>query len=469
MNTAVSLPPFPKFCKDVLGLDTETRGPVLAYLAAFDGEPLRPGQIGVLEQYTGRPYVPRQGGYRQGVLQVGRQAGKSETSAARIVYKAAEAVLQDRRNRWFVLVAQDHRAGQRALFGYVKRFCERPLICDHVKNVTTDTIEMEGGVNIAVYPCRPASWRGLRIDEFVMDECAHFRSSEQGIALDRECWRSALPALAMTGGKLLALSSPYVASGLLYDLHRKHYGRPDSDLLFWVSPSTVLNPKLDTAYLDQLRDLDPEGARAEIDGEFLENTSALLDEEKIAGAVDEGVTVRPREAGREYVAFMDWATGSKAGNDAATVAIGHREKGTAILDALQAWLPPFSPAQVAIEASGLCSRYGISVVVGDRFSQGFTDEACRRAGLQYRQCDEDKSALYVAFAAGVNAGEVRLLDQPDLLREIRGLERRRTPTRDKVDHRPGAHDDRANACAGVIAQLLKVQRGGFSESFVHWL
>jgi hypothetical protein len=77
--------------------------------------------------------------------------------------------------------------------------------------------------------------------------------------------------------------------------------------------------------------------------------------------------------------------------------------------------------------------------------------------------------LYVAFAAGVNAGEVRLLDQPDLLREIRGLERRRTPTRDKVDHRPGAHDDRANACAGVIAQLLKVQRGGFSESFVHWL
>lgn len=468
MSVALSLPPFPKFCEDVLGLDVSTRGPVLAYLAAFDGDPISAEQALILERYTGRLYTPRSGGYRQGVLQVGRQAGKSEMSAARIVYKAAKAVLNERRNRWFVLVAQDHRAGQRALFGYVKRFCERPLIRDHVKKTGADTIELDGGINIAVYPCRPASWRGLPIDEFVMDEIAHFRNSEN-IALDRECWRSALPALAMTSGKLLALSSPYVANGLLYDLHRKHYGQAESDLLFWVSPSTVLNPKLDVKFLDHLREVDPEGARAEIDGEFLENTAALLDEDKLMSAVDAGVEVRPRLCGRDYIAFMDWATGSKAGNDAATVAIGHRERGTAVLDALQAWPPPFSPSQVAIEASALCARYGVDQVIGDRFAQGFSDEACRRAGLHYRHCEQDKSAIYVSFAAGVNAGEARLLDAPDLLREIRGLERRRTPTRDKVDHRPGGHDDRANAAAGVIAELLKVRRGGFSDSNVWWI
>lgn len=466
-SAALELVPFPKFCRDVLGLDTETRGPVLAFMAAFDGDALRPGQIGTLEKYTGRPYVPRQGGYRHGVLQVGRQAGKSEAAAARTVYRAATAVLNEKRNRWFALVAQDHRAGMRALFGHLKRFCERPVIHQYVKRVTTDTIEMDGGNTLAVFPCRPASWRGLAVDEFTMDEIAHFRNSEN-IALDRECWRSALPTLAMTGGKLLALSSPYAASGLLYDLHRKHYGQPDSDLLFWVSKSTVLNPKIDDKFLEHLRDLDPEGARAEIDGEFMENTSGLLDDETLMQAVDSGITVRSRSG--EHVAFMDWATGTKAGNDAATIAIGHRNRdGKAVLDALKAWAPPFSPSQVAIEASELCSRFGVSVVTGDRFAQGFSDEALRRAGLTYRHSDMDKSALYVAFAGGVNAGEVRLLDSPDLLREIRGLERRRTPTRDKVDHRPGAHDDRANSCAGVIAQLLRVQRGGSGEGHAWWL
>jgi hypothetical protein len=167
---------------------------------------------------------------------------------------------------------------------------------------------------------------------------------------------------------------------------------------------------------------------------------------------------------------MDWATGTKAGNDAATLAIGHRTTdGKAVVDLVQAWEPPFSPASVAEDASNLCTRYRVSAVTGDRFSQGFTDEACRQAGLWYRASEQDKSQLYVQFAGAMNAGQVALLDQPDLLREIRGLERRRTPTRDRVDHRPGAHDDRANAVAGVVAQLTRARTGGVGTMYVDWL
>jgi hypothetical protein len=51
----------------------------------------------------------------------------------------------------------------------------------------------------------------------------------------------------------------------------------------------------------------------------------------------------------------------------------------------------------------------------------------------------------------VNAGKVLLLDDAELLRELRGLERRRgTSGRDRIDHRPGQHDDRANAAAGAL-------------------
>ena len=52
---------------------------------------------------------------------------------------------------------------------------------------------------------------------------------------------------------------------------------------------------------------------------------------------------------------------------------------------------------------------------------------------------------------------VKLLDQPQLLRELRSLERKPGQQgHDKVDHRRGGHDDLANVVAGcaVFASLL---------------
>jgi hypothetical protein len=52
-----------------------------------------------------------------------------------------------------------------------------------------------------------------------------------------------------------------------------------------------------------------------------------------------------------------------------------------------------------------------------------------------------------------------LLDLPDLLRELRGLERRRGASgRDRVDHAPGAHDDWANAAAGALVAVAGAVR-----------
>jgi hypothetical protein len=74
--------------------------------------------------------------------------------------------------------------------------------------------------------------------------------------------------------------------------------------------------------------------------------------------------------------------------------------------------------------------------------------------LGYRVADLDRSALYLELLPSLNAGAVELPDDARLLRELRGLERRRgSAGRDRVDHRPGEHDDRANAVAGVVALL----------------
>jgi hypothetical protein len=71
--------------------------------------------------------------------------------------------------------------------------------------------------------------------------------------------------------------------------------------------------------------------------------------------------------------------------------------------------------------------------------------------LAYRVCEWTKAELYLRLLPLINAGRVRLLDHPELLRQLRGLERRRGwGGRDRVDHRRGQHDDLANAAAGAI-------------------
>ncbi len=56
--------------------------------------------------------------------------------------------------------------------------------------------------------------------------------------------------------------------------------------------------------------------------------------------------------------------------------------------------------------------------------------------------------------ATVNSGKAELLDIPEVLRQLRSLDRRHGSSgRDRVDHRAGEHDDAANAVAGVLSLL----------------
>ena len=65
----------------------------------------------------------------------------------------------------------------------------------------------------------------------------------------------------------------------------------------------------------------------------------------------------------------------------------------------------------------------------------------------------------IAASLGVSAGTVqrvsRLVDSVRLVNQLASLERRTARGgRDSIDHAPGAHDDVANAVAGVAAHVL---------------
>jgi hypothetical protein len=417
----------------------------LVYVKATYGLPLDAAELKVFRQHTGRS-APRAGGYPESVAVVGVQSGKSFVAA---MIAALSAAVTDLRDVWAILVRQDARAAIRT-FRYASRpFEEVPALALMVVNKTADTIQLHNGVSLAAYPCRPASVRGLRAVVAVCDELAFFMATD-GRPTDTEMLRALRGRLATTAGKLIVLSSPYGASGALYDLHKRHYGREDSSILVWQGSAPVMNPLLTADYVARMRENDPEAARSEIDGEFRAGIATFLDSEAIGACAVTGRRELPRVDGARYTAHIDPAGG---GADAFACAVGHRDGNRIVIDCLRAWHSK-NPEGTVDECVDVLRRYNVITVKGDRYSAEWVREAFRKRGIRYEWSDMDRSALYLELLPVINSGAVELLDDAALLRELRGLERRRGSSgRDRVDHRQGCHDDRATCVAGVVAEI----------------
>ncbi len=424
-----------------------------SFLAAVFGLPMSASDLATFRTHTGLQ-SPRSGGYPEAVAIVGCQSGKTAVAALVASYDAALA--EDSRpgdgEIYSLMIAQDLRASTRTLFSYAAAPFEHvPLFRQEVLNRTAEAITLRNGTVLAAYPCRPAAIRGLRARVVVLDELAYYRSSD-GHRVDTEMLRAARTRLATTGGKLLILSSPYAQSGALWDLYRKNYGK-DTPILVWQGSAAEMNPTLPVDYLERMREDDPEAYRSEVLGEFRAGVTSLFDPDALNACVVTGRRELPPVSGVRYSAFVDPSGGRR---DAFTCAIGHRESNRIIVDVLRAWSAPFNPSGVVAECADLLKTYGVGRTLGDRYAGSWPSEAFGANGIPYEASAKDRSALYLEFLPQINAGTVELLDAPDLLRELRGLERRRGPSgRDRVDHSPGSHDDRANSVAGVASLLTR--------------
>jgi len=122
--------------------------PWLSFEKAVHGLPMDAPDLERFQRHTGR-HTPRSGGYPEAVCIVGCQSGKSQIAAADGVYAAAKAMIAGQRGVFVVLIAQDTRSAQRALFGYVKEFVTAsPMLQHEIVKETADTIELSGGVSI---------------------------------------------------------------------------------------------------------------------------------------------------------------------------------------------------------------------------------------------------------------------------------------------------------------------------------
>jgi hypothetical protein len=184
---------------------------------------------------------------------------------------------------------------------------------------------------------------------------------------------------------------------------------------------------------------------------------SALSAEHIAAAIVTGRRRLPYQPGTRYFAACDMSGGS---TDDSTFAIAHKDRdtGRAVLDLLvsQSGKPPFQPRNAVAKFSGLAREYRVATVHGDSYAGQTFRQDFLENGINYslaKLTHEAKgqpsaSDFYEALEPRLNAGEIELLDLPELQDQLMGLVWRGS----RIDHEPGAHDDWANAAA--IALVL---------------
>ena len=241
-------------------------------LIAAMGEALSDDERETFKKLTGRQHEPGQRVEELCVI-AGRRGGKSRAMATFAAYLGGLCKHPLVRGERGVLlcIAPDQRQAAIVLDYTTAAFEQSPILKQLIANRTADTLELSNGISIEV---RASSFRRLRGPTFVAvicDEAAFWFSDELAANTDTEIVNAVRPGLATTGGPLIIASSPYAKAGLVWELHRQHYGAAGDPLVLVAQgASRDLNPSLSEAVVTRALARDEAAARAEYLGQFRE-------------------------------------------------------------------------------------------------------------------------------------------------------------------------------------------------------
>jgi hypothetical protein len=379
----------------------------------------------------------------------GRRSGKTAVASAIAAFSSALFNQQDRLRRGekacIACLAVD-RAQSRIVLDYIKSFfADIPMLASLVSRWTAIGVQLRNSVDVEISTNNFKSVRGRPFAVAILDEVA-FYSSETSATPDVELYQAIVPGMAtLPNSMVVGISTPWRRAGLLHSKFKAHFGK-DGDVLVIQAPSLVLNPTLDPAIVARALEADPAAARSEWLAEFRSDIGAWLDLATIENSVDVAISVRPPVIGGG-IKYFSGCDPSGGRHDSFTLAISHCEKDVAILDNLTEIKSPFNPTEATKQIAAVLKSYGLNETTGDRYGASWIPDAFSKVGISYRPSQHDRSAVYSNVLPLFNSGRIQLIDNPRLVAQFAGLERRATVRGDKIDHAPGSFDDASNAAA----------------------
>jgi hypothetical protein len=180
-------------------------------------------------QLLGTETLPEPGEPAEMYLAFGRRSGKTRLEAAAAVHAWACTDYAERglsTGEWATISihAVDKRQAGVA-FGYCEGLIRASSVLSaEIASSTASIIESKHRTRIEIFSSNFRSARGYSMPLAIIDE-ASFLRDEFSATPDLELRRALLPALATLRGRLLVASSLHRRAGLMYEMHRKHFGR----------------------------------------------------------------------------------------------------------------------------------------------------------------------------------------------------------------------------------------------------
>lgn len=228
-----------------------------------------------------------------------------------------------------------------------------------------------------------------------------------------------------------------------------------------------MNPTIRSDRLDREQRLDPSRFAGEYLAEFVDDLESFLPGQWVDDAVASGRHERAPIDGDAYTGAVDLAGG---GADRSVLAIvpveGEGSEQPIIHDLVKGYGGrghKIDLAEMVREMVSILGRYGLSRVVGDKYAAGWTRQRFEAEGISYDDAPKTKAEAYIETEPFFATGRIEILDHPELVRELKQLERRSRPGgRTIVDHPHGGHDDFSNCLCLAVAVAVGEGASGYS-------
>lgn len=129
--------------------------------------------------------------------------------------------------------------------------------------------------------------RGRSLTDFAMDEAAFYRDSSFKVN-DEEIFRAG-SARVLPGGQTIVASTPWAEAGLLYDLHKRNFGKPQDALVAHAPTLVMHDSEMTRAIVERERLRDPDNAAREFDAKFMTSGTTVFFESSTIDAAETGV------------------------------------------------------------------------------------------------------------------------------------------------------------------------------------
>jgi hypothetical protein len=411
----------------------------------------------VIRDCTGRdPDKLNPEGYAKTLLLCGRRSGKSRIVALIGAYSAALAGFErklDAGEQGRVVIVSMTRGQGANVRNYTRACFDSPLMSrEIIRERQQDVFQLRNGNRIEILAADYRSVRGYTLLAAIVDECCFLGiEGHSRVRTDSQIIDALEPGLGTTGGKLIALSTPYGKSGWAYENYCKHFGNDRSDdFLIWHASTKYMHESYPQKILDRKKAEDLSTYLQEYEAQFQDSVTNFISLEDVEALVIKGRTENLPRPEHKYVGYVDVSGGR---GDASALAIAHKDDHTkkVVIDAIQWYPAPHRPAEVIGLMANKLKSFGLNQVWGDAYAGSFCSEACRACGINYKQTEVNKSVLYLEILPLFSNRMVELLDCERMVKQFAGLERRKSSGgNDKVDHQLRQHDDLSNAVAGAI-------------------